>query len=472
MMKSYVVNSARKVLSELFPKGELSGKTILAGLSGGADSVALVLALYELSKELEFSLSACHINHMIRGEEANRDEQFSRDLCKRLEVPFHSEKFDVPEISRREKKSLEEAARDVRYSFFEKLCEKGFGDYIATAHTASDNAETLIFNITRGCGLSGICGIPKKRGNIIRPLLNVSRADIEKYLSDIGQDYVTDSTNLADDCSRNLIRHRVIPSLCEINPAFCKKATDLSVIACRENDFLDSLSKKYKTDDITELSKIDRVLRSRIIGSMYKEKTGHLPGLKHLDMLCMEIEKAAISNSGERKQFNLPMSVTVVFECGKIRIACSDNKPHTDLCEYDIVALVGVNPICGDEMLAVYLENNEENEKFSHKLDYNKNIYSLFMETKLFSDIIRGKIRLRSGLPGDKIKINGMSKDIKKIYSAKKVPVDIRKYLPRICDGETGEILSLPYVGACDSQNTCSDRANICIKLYKKDNKE
>lgn len=471
MMKSYVVESARTVLSELFHNGELSGKTILAGLSGGADSVSLVLALHELSKEMGFSLSACHINHMIRGEEADRDEQFAQDLCKKLEIPFYTKQFDVPNIAKKEKKGLEEAARDVRYSFFDELCGKGYGDYIATAHTASDNAETLIFNITRGCGLSGLCGIPKRRGNIIRPLLYVSRTDIEKYLSDMGQGYVTDSTNLSDDCSRNLIRHRVIPSLCEINPAFCKKAADLSEIACRENAFLDGLSKKYKTDDILELSKIDRVLRSRIIGSMYKEKTGHMPGINHLDMLCMEIEKTAKENNGERKQFNLPMSVNVVFECGKIRIACSKDA-GTKFCEYDIYPCVGINSLCGDEILAVYTENNENNKKFCDKLNYNQNVYSLFMETKLFSDIIRGKIRLRSGLPGDKIRISGMSKDIKKMYSAKKIPVDLRKYLPRICDGETGEILSVPYVGLCDSQNTCSYRADIYIKLYKKDNKE
>ncbi len=471
MLKHYLICETENSLLDLFSPEELTDRTILVGLSGGADSVSLVCALCTLSEKYGFSVSACHINHMIRAEEADRDENFAKGLCQRLGIPFYSKKYDVPAIAKKTKKSLEEAARDIRYSYFSELCDSGIADYIATAHTASDNAETLLFNIIRGCGISGLCAIPKKRGRIIRPLLSLSRQDIEDYLSFIGEDYVTDSTNLVCDCSRNIIRHKVIPVLCEINPSFHRQATKLSELAARENDYLDRIAKESMTEDINELSKLDRVILSRIIGILYKEKTGYLPGMNHIDTVCDEIYKAAKSRSGEKKSFSFPGNITVGFECGKLKVSVGD-KDKEAYSEYNFELSEGITPFCNGEMLVVCSNKDEINENFVNQIEYNQNIYSLFMQTKLFSDIIRGKICLRSGLPGDKIRISDMSKDIKKMYSAKKIPTTLRKYLPRIIDSETNEILSLPYVGLCDAQIRHSEKADIFIKLYKLCNKE
>ena len=259
--------------------------------------------------------------------------------------------------------------------------------------------------------------------------------------------------------------------MCEINPAFHRQVIKLSEISSAENDFLDKLAKENMTDSIEELSKLDKVILARIIGLKYKEKAGYLPGMNHIENLCNEINKAAKNNCGEEKFFNFPGNFSIKFECGKLRIIDSKN----NICqwsEYDFEPVNGINPICGGKILAVYRESCENNEKFCNKLEYNQNIYSLFTETKLFRDIIKGKIRLRSGLPGDKIKISGMSKDIRKMYSAKKIPVEQRKYLPRIYDSGTGEILSLGYVGVCDMQYDYYDEANIQIGLYIQDDKE
>jgi len=470
MLKHYVIDEAEKMLLAIFPEGSLKNARLLTGLSGGADSVCLLTVLYALSEKHGFSVAACHINHMIRGAEADRDEAFARELCKKLGIPFYSESFDVPRIAQDTKKGLEEAARDVRYGYFRRLCDSGVADYVATAHTASDNAETILLNITRGCGLSGLCGIPVKRDNIIRPLIAVAREDIENFLESIGQDYVTDSTNLEDDCSRNIIRHRVIPELRGINSAFIRQLSKLSELADRENDYLDGIAMMKRTDCIHELAKLDHVLLSRIIGAMYREKTGNLPGMAHIDMLCAQIKKSAETNNGEKRCFRLPGGITAIFECGRLRFSFSDE--HEEYEEYSFEPISGINTFCGGKMIAVYHENCKQNEKFCDKLEYNKNIYSLFMETKLFSDIIRGKICLRSGKPGDRIKISGMSKDIRKMYSAKKIPTALRKYLPRITDSETGEILSLPYVGLCDTQHEHFDMADISIGLYITGNKE
>lgn len=470
MLKHSFIRETEKNLTEILTESALKGKTILAGLSGGADSVSLVCTLCALSEKYGFRVSACHINHMIRGDEADRDEEFAKALCQRLGIPFYSRKYDVPTIAKETKKSLEEAARDIRYSYFDELCENGAADYIATAHTASDNAETLLFNITRGCGISGLCAIPKRRGRIIRPLLSLSRQDVEDYLDNIGESYVTDSTNLVCDCSRNIIRLKVIPELCRINPAFHRQASRLSTISERENEYLDSIARSSMTDNLSALAQLDRVILSRVIGILYKEKTGYLPGMDHIDNLCDEIYRSSEKSSGEKKSFDLPGGISVRFECGKLIMrSIQEEKTYT---EYDFELTEGITSFCNGEMLVVCEMNHENNKGFDDKTEYNQNIYSLFMQTRLFSDIIKGKIHLRSGISGDKIRISGMSKDVRKMYSAKRIPVDLRRFLPRIVDSATGEILSLPYVGVCDSQHEHWEKSDIFIKLYILQNKE
>lgn len=465
MLDHKVTKSAEELLLETVPDG-LENKRILVGLSGGADSVTLLRVLCALSKKYGFSIAACHINHMIRGKEADRDQSFAEALCRKLGVEMYAKGFDVPKLASEQKKSLEEAARDVRYAYFEELCSAGKADIIATAHTASDNAETVLFNLTRGCGIAGLAGIPVKRGRIIRPLLHSSREDIEDFLCTLGQDYVTDSTNLIDDCSRNMIRLNVIPKLRSINPSFTKQISKLSEIAFRENEYLDRIAQDSLTDDIRKLAHLDDVILSRVVGIFYKDITGNLPGMNHIDKLCSEIKKSAAENSGEKKSFDLPCGIRAVFECGKLRMYSCNQQEDSGYCEYDFIPSEGINPVCNGRILVVYKEKCENNIKLCPNLTYDKNIYSLFMETKLFGDIIKGKIRLRSGLPGDKIRISGMSKDIRKMYSAKKIPTAERKYLPRITDSGTGEILALPYVGVCDLQHEHFHEADISIGLY------
>ena len=318
MLNHKVIKSAEEILLDTITESNLRASRILAGLSGGADSVTLLRVLMMLSEKYGFSVTACHINHMIRGEEADRDELFVRNLCKMFGIKLFVKRADVPKIAGDTKKGLEEAARDVRYEYFSKLCAKGEADYIATAHNACDNAETVIFNITRGCGIPGICGIPVMRDNIVRPLLYSSRGDIEDFLILLDQPYVTDSTNFEDDCSRNIIRHRIIPVLRELNPAVINQITRLSELAGRDNGYLECTAKENMTDEITALAKLDDAVLSRIIGIKYSEKCGNMPGMTHIDMLCGEIKKAAKNNCGERKAFDLPGNIKAVFECGRL----------------------------------------------------------------------------------------------------------------------------------------------------------
>ena len=191
-----------------------SGLHIVA-LSGGADSVALLLVL----KALGYRIEAAHCNFHLRGSESNRDEEFVKSLCKTYAIPLHLIHFDTAEYARLHQVSIEMAARELRYGYFRQLCQDIGADTVCVAHHRDDAVETLLMNLIRGAGIHGLTGIRPKNDIIVRPLLCVSRQEIEDYLHALGQDYVTDSTNLVDDVVRNKIRLRVLPLLREINPS-------------------------------------------------------------------------------------------------------------------------------------------------------------------------------------------------------------------------------------------------------------
>lgn len=224
-----------------FGMREFSDTAVIA-LSGGADSVSLLRAMTE--QKLFPNVRACHLNHGLRGAESDADEEFCRRLCDKLGVPVKIKRVSISELKENHE-SVEEAARRVRYGFFRECIEE-FGGVIATAHTASDSTETVLFNLTRGTGAAGLCGIPPVRVSggltVIRPLIYCTRADVEEYLSSVSQDYVTDKTNLCTDYSRNRIRLNVIPELEKINPSLSKTVSRMTKNLRSDNEFLDGLA--------------------------------------------------------------------------------------------------------------------------------------------------------------------------------------------------------------------------------------
>lgn len=194
--------------------GKMEWKGLVA-LSGGADSVCLLM----ICKRLNLNVEAVHCNFRLRGEESDRDEKFCEGLCEREGVPFHRVHFDTRTYAELHGVSIEMAARELRYDYFEQLRRSIQADAILVAHHRDDSVETVLMNLVRGTGIHGLQGIKPKNGNILRPLLCVGRKDIEEWLHTLGQDYVTDSTNLEDDVVRNKIRLNVIPLLQEINPS-------------------------------------------------------------------------------------------------------------------------------------------------------------------------------------------------------------------------------------------------------------
>ncbi len=216
-----------KTVSEYISRHKMLRKEggCLVALSGGADSVALLLVL----KRLGYRVEAAHCNFRLRGEESDRDELFVRNLCSRQGVPLHLAHFDTRSYAATHRVSIEMAARDLRYSYFMRLLDDLGLDAVCVAHHREDSVETVLINLLRGTGLHGLCGIRPVNGRIVRPLLCLSRRDIEGYLASLGQDYVTDSTNLEADVVRNKLRLNVMPLLRDINPS-----ADMSLSATSE----------------------------------------------------------------------------------------------------------------------------------------------------------------------------------------------------------------------------------------------
>ncbi|MCH5300827.1 MAG: tRNA lysidine(34) synthetase TilS [Ruminococcus sp.] len=229
-----------KILSAINKYRMISnGDTVIVALSGGADSVCLLYSLVSLKEQFNLTIKAAHVNHLLRGEESQRDMNFVKDLCKELDIELFVKAIDVLYLSKTLKQSTELCGRNVRYEFFEELSIQ-HNAKIATAHTASDNLETLIYNISRGTSINGLKGIIPKRNNIIRPLIFVTRQEIEDFCKNNNLKFVTDSTNNTDEYTRNKIRHNVVPVLKDINNSVENSSTALSQDVIEVNEFLDN----------------------------------------------------------------------------------------------------------------------------------------------------------------------------------------------------------------------------------------
>lgn len=208
----------------------------LIALSGGADSVCLLLLLVELGYRVE----AVHCNFQLRGEESLRDESFCQSLCRRLGIPIHLVHFDTMQFARQHKLSIEMAARELRYRHFLALCKDLNAESVCVAHHADDNAETLLLNLVRGTGVHGLCGMRPRNGFVARPLLSCRREQILEWLDAREESFVTDSTNLQDDALRNRVRHHLIPQLRQFNPSVVDSLNQTAEHLTQVADFSDA----------------------------------------------------------------------------------------------------------------------------------------------------------------------------------------------------------------------------------------
>lgn len=377
----------------------LRNRTVVVGLSGGADSMSLLNVLLELKEEYGIKLIACHVNHGIRGKNADRDEAFVKDECEKLGIELHVLHADVPALARENGTGLEECGRKVRYDFF-----NSFGDcVIATAHTLSDRTETLLLNITRGSSAKGLCSIPPVRGNIIRPLTDCTRADIEAYCAEKNISYITDETNLDDTYSRNRIRLNVIPQLKEINPSVETAVQRLTETMREDEDYFgaltDEIISKTKTESgyNAEIIKTQHsAVRRRVIAAILKQEAGITPELIHIKAVDAVLAGGKTQVLGD---------TVVEVKNGILKINPAVEKFSE--WEYDFSSFSADTP-AGKFSASVINRNDLPPKQIVHNkvLDF---------------ESIEGRCVLRNRRAGDKMRLAGSSctKTLKKLFNEK-----------------------------------------------------
>lgn len=419
-----------------------NGETVCCALSGGADSVALLFALKTLSAEYGVTVTAVHINHMLRGEESDRDESFCRDLCSRLNIPLTVFRKNAAAFAHSLGVSVETGAREMRYEIFSEIA----ADKIATAHNLNDNAETLIFRIARGTGLKGLCGIPPVRDKIIRPMLRCSREEIEDFLSELGQDFVTDSTNLSESYTRNKIRHRIIPEIAALHGAFPECVTAMTANFSEDEDYLSGQAERLKNKD---LRTVHPAVRKRIIINLLKKHNLEVTALK-----ASELENAAAGGGGK---IDVGRGCTAFVRNGKITVA--ENKTE-DIIPQKITE-EGEYSFSSDRIVIISKINCE---KMNGSQNINKNLTTELLDY----DKIKGSIVLRNRLRKDKIKPVGSAhtKELRKLLQ-ERLPYGTRDITAVIEDDEG--VVWAEHIGAAErtaaDENTVTAlKIDICPK--------
>ena len=429
-----------KVIKTIDENGLLdNAKSVLLGFSGGVDSSVLFNVLLSLREKYGFTMYALHVNHMIRGEESDSDEEFVKKVCSENNVKLFVVHADIPSISVSTGKSLELAARDARYDAFGRVARENGIDVIATAHNADDNSETVLYNLIKGTYLKGLCGIPYKRGNVIRPLRDVTRKEIESYAEEFSVNYVFDSTNAVPDCSRNKLRLEIIPRIRELNPSFAETLLNTSRNFALLEDYVSSSAEKAGSD-LSESH--DALIASRIFsmcGGLERET---------LDKAVKAVkEKKNVS-------FDLDGCKVLVINNGSVNVSESLNSENSPSVEY--LELKDGENLFGDK--TVIMRN----------VSKNFNDINNFSTTVTFDSAkISNTVYARSRRTGDCVKINGMTKSVKKEFINKKIPRKYRNDIPVICSGDT--VIAVPFVGVDDGYRRKGEERDYFTVVFKFD---
>lgn len=282
---------------------------IVVGVSGGPDSITLLTCLNKYKDKLGIKIVVAHINHLIR-EDSTEDEQYVENTCKKMGIKFYCRRENILELSKKEKKGTEETGRKVRYEFFDEVAKKENANKIAIAHNMNDNAETILLNLIRGCGLSGLEGIqPSEYKKYIRPLINCERKEIEDYCEKYNLNPRIDYTNKENIYKRNIIRNKILPELKELNPNIINGLSRTSKIVRENNDFVDKYSKNiYKNlksifenkinFDVKEFNEQEILIRKRLILLAINELKGNTRNVDKSNI--DDIVKLASNNVGNK----------------------------------------------------------------------------------------------------------------------------------------------------------------------------
>ena len=398
------------------------GDRVVCAVSGGADSMALLWAMYLLRDKLGIALECAHFNHQLRGDESQRDAEFVRQFCEDYHIPFHygTEKVTLGE------KGLEASARDARYRFL-----KSFPCKIATAHTADDNAETLLMHLLRGTGLKGLGGIAPVNGNVIRPMLTVTREEVLVFLEEYAVSYVEDSSNGEDVFLRNRLRHYVMPLLKDENPKFSQNLSRTALRLRLDEDCLQSATNA--TDDITCLRNMHPAIRARTITAFLDKCGVREPGSLQIEavesLIFSEKPSASVQFPGGvivARNYNVLQMIERTKTPENVPLACPGS---TVFGKYRITAAPSKEPI---------------NTRYC------------------FTISPAGEMCVRSRQESDKMTFAYGRKSLKKLFIDQKIPATERPFVPVIAD-------SLGVLGVCgfgaDTQRAAETKNLVEIKI-------
>ena len=416
---------------------------IVLGLSGGADSMALLHVLTHW--EMPLQVHAVHVHHGLRGETADRDEAFVRDYCSKNGVSLFVFHIDVADVAETERLTVEQAGRRVRYAHFEQVRKDVNADFIVTAHNADDQVETVLMHLIRGCGVDGLAGIPAVRGAIRRPLLCCTRAEIEAYCAQMSIPYVMDETNEDVVYTRNKVRHNVLPLLRQINPSIGDALLRLSKNADEEAGYLNKKAKEalleaqcdegYRTACMAAEPSV--VLR-RMIRSILRDH--QISSIEETHILAAE--KVIMQHHG---RVSLPDGCVFSVEQGIASVRADDaERTFSPVFVHTLPNTIA----CGNVKFRI----------FDGYMDA-ENVHNLLFNFTIDCDKISGKLHWRSRQCGDYLHPcgRGVGKSIKKLMNEWRIPAHLRDDYPLLCDDD-GVILVPGYT--CDERVRISDATN------------
>ena len=383
-----MLNKLSATLRELVQPGD----TLVCAVSGGADSVALLFGMYLLREKLQLRLSAAHFNHHLRGAESDEDEAFVREFCARYEIPLTvGGAFVKPG-----RKGLEAAAREARYDFLQGLPGK-----IATAHTADDNAETVLMHLLRGTGLKGLGGIAPVNGPLIRPMLNITRQEVEAFLLEYALPHREDSSNASDDFLRNRVRHHVMPLLRSENPGV---SLSLSATAQRLRQDEEYLRSRLEPElpVVSRLRSMPQSLQSRYLERFLKENGVPEPEQAHIDAA-----RGLLYSDKPSARLDFPGGRMLARDYDRLRVLTPAQPPEEGIVSVPGTTALpqwGIRVTCGET----------PNGGFGAKP--------------------QGTLRVRSRKAGDEIRLSGGTKSIKKLMIDRKISAPERNRVPILAD--------------------------------------
>ena len=427
------------------------GDRVLAAVSGGADSVALLHWLCaECAAGKLAGIAAAHLHHGLRAEEADRDEAFVRRLCEKLSVPLYVRREDVGARAREAGEGVEEAGRRLRYAFFDDIARTEGFDRVATAHTLSDNAETLLLHMARGCGPEGLGGIVPRRGRLIRPLLTCTRSEVEAYCRACGLDFVTDSTNADIAYARNRVRAKVVPELERINP--------------RMEEAFGRLIRQARIDAAYWQETTERALRDAVDadGGYRLSSLRVLPQAVRMRALRAAAKDHQAGECGEEAVCRLHGGLQVKSSMAQDRLTFFfPSQPQGGVPRL---------PVTLGKMMTFSAKNYRLDVILAEDYRVKQKVHKNLLKNTLDYDKIIGDLYLRARLPGDFYHPAGrrVGKRIKKLFNEAHIAEEQRLSWPILCD-DAGIVL-VPGFG-CDERVRPDDRT-VHVLVFTEENRK